>query len=390
MTKPRTCRSARSLMRISALSVLGCAVLAGTSWAQGSNSAGATFASMDRAALETQQRESAELLVARTEAASGRRFDPTYRQWLVGAVSAQTRERVQELLSAGDEGDPILNALGSSAADLVYTPVTPCRLFDTRSSSAGILVGNTQRNFVVAGTAGFPAQGGLSGGCGVPYGPATSVMINFAAVTPTGTGNIRAWAVASPQPAAPVAATMNFSPTLVALANGVAVPICNPAVTSCTLGDLRLQADANSVHVVGDVVGYFRKVDMPIGAENLGAETLVAGLSYFFGTTQFTPLQDVSCLVTCTSDVTSSGANTTGTFALKTAFKNVTAGTNTQGGWFNSAARTDSTANGGSSASQTGVWNLTGGMTSQFGCYVTVSGDWVGDTANPSVAWLCR
>lgn len=120
-------------------------------------------------------------------------------------------------------------------------------------------MGGTQQNFFAAGTSGFPTQGGVTGGCGVPLGPATSVIINFAAVIPTASGNLRAWAVASPQPAAPTAAVMNFSTTLAALAKGVAVPICNPATTSCALGGLRLQADVSPVHVVGDVVGYFAR-----------------------------------------------------------------------------------------------------------------------------------
>ena len=149
------------------------------------------------------------------------------------------------------------NAFGDSAADLVFTPVAPCRILDTRSSVAGIMIGGTQRNFLVTGTTNFPDQGGTAGGCGIPAGRATAVVINFAAVTPTGAGNLRAWAVASPQPAAPGAAVMNYSTALAALANGVVVPICNPAVTSCAAGHMRLQADVSSVHVVGDVLGYF-------------------------------------------------------------------------------------------------------------------------------------
>jgi len=111
------------------------------------------------------------------------------------------------------------------------------------------MVANTQRNFTVAGITGFENQGGNSGGCGIPFGPATAVMINFAAAEATGSGNIRAWAVANLQPAAPLAAVMNFGTAMYALANGVAVPICDPAVSSCTT-DLRLQADVSSVHVV--------------------------------------------------------------------------------------------------------------------------------------------
>lgn len=103
-------------------------------------------------------------------------------------------------------------------------------------------------------------QGGSATGCGIPLGPATAVIINLAAVNPAGGGNLRAWAVASPQPPAPLASVLNYGVVagLPALANGIAVPICDAATTSCP-ADLRLQANASGTDVVGDVVGYFRK-----------------------------------------------------------------------------------------------------------------------------------
>jgi hypothetical protein len=214
------------------------------------------------AKVDATTRELAEALVSQRETAMRRVFDPGYRAWLVEALSSRPTEALLELQAHGGEGSFLPNTIGDTSANLVYTPVAPCRVFDTRFSAGGILAANTQRNFLVTGSAGFPAQGGNIGGCGVPVGPATSVMINFAAVTPTGGGNLRAWAVASPQPAAPLAAVMNFSPSLVALANGIAVPICDPATTSCAAGELRLQADVSSVHVVGDVVGYFSKATL--------------------------------------------------------------------------------------------------------------------------------
>jgi hypothetical protein len=42
------------------------------------------------------------------------------------------------------------------------------------------------------------------------------------------------------------------------IANGIAVPICNPTLTTCT-SDLRVQADVNGTHLVADVVGYFER-----------------------------------------------------------------------------------------------------------------------------------
>ena len=96
-----------------------------------------------------------------------------------------------------------LPRIGDSAADLVYTPVAPCRSFDTRTSG-GIIAAGTERNFYVAG------------GCNVPYGPATAVMINLTAVDPVATGNLKAWAVWNPQTAAPSAAICLNKPSMVA------------------------------------------------------------------------------------------------------------------------------------------------------------------------------
>jgi hypothetical protein len=222
-------------------------------------------AAPDRAAVDAdaaRRQELAEAMLAAREAESGRPLDAGYRALLKDRLAAAGASRLEAAL-AGRGGElPELMVPGDAAADLVYTPVAPCRIIDTRSAVAGILGAGTQRNFFVAGSAGFPNQGGTSGGCGVPLGPATAVMVNFAAVAPTGAGNLRAWAVASPQPPAPNAVVMNFNPVLSALANGIAVPICNTSAGSC-VSDLRLQADVSSVHVVADVVGYFSRLGGP-------------------------------------------------------------------------------------------------------------------------------
>jgi hypothetical protein len=211
-------------------------------------------------ALAAQRSALAESILATKEAARGEGFDAAIRADLKRRMETLSVEQLAALAEKGARAD-IPKVLGAATNDLVYTPVTPCRVFDSRVSQGGqgpLLVG-TPRDVRVTGTTGFPAQGGLAGGCGILTG-ATSVIINFVAVTPSGTGNLRAYAVASPQPGAPLAATINYGvvPNLSALANGLAVPICNPAATSCVAGDLRLEAFGSSTEVLGDVVGYFR------------------------------------------------------------------------------------------------------------------------------------
>ena len=211
------------------------------------------------ASRAAQRGQLAESILAAKERALGEAFNASMRASLKGRMEALSLEQLKALSDQGELANLPL-ALGSITSDLVYTPVTPCRVFDSRVSAGGPgpIPANTQRNVFVAGTVGFPAQGGAAGGCGVPVG-ATSAIINFVTVLPAGPGNIRAWAVANPQPAAPLAAIMNYGAVagLPAIANGVAVPLCNPAATDCVLGDLRLQADTNSTDILGDVVGYF-------------------------------------------------------------------------------------------------------------------------------------
>jgi hypothetical protein len=154
------------------------------------------------------------------------------------------------------------NAIGDSAADLVFTPLAPCRVVDTRISTAGILVAGTPREFVVAGGGGvFASQGGQAGGCGVPVG-ATAAMLNLVATGSTGMGHLRAKAWAAGTPVMPNASIINFGivPGLNALANGLALPICDPAAAACTY-DLHVQSSVSNAHLVADVVGYFSSVE---------------------------------------------------------------------------------------------------------------------------------
>jgi len=143
--------------------------------------------------------------------------------------------------------------LGDTGADLIYTPVAPCRIIDTREPGAGgPIAGNATRNFLVTGTTGFESQGGFSGGCGIPE-DVTSVMINFIAVGPPTGGHMRAWPYGGGMPNASI---INFVPGL-NIANGLIQPICNAGMTTCNF-DLSIYA-ASDVNVVADVTGYFRR-----------------------------------------------------------------------------------------------------------------------------------
>ncbi|CAN5660718.1 hypothetical protein BH10ACT1_BH10ACT1_25650 [soil metagenome] len=146
-----------------------------------------------------------------------------------------------------------VGALGScgpyvAPAASVYVPITPCRIIDTRSNSGGPLRPGTQRSFQVSGSSPrFAAQGGRSGGCGVPAG-ATAVEASVSAVAPTGVGYFRAW----PTGAAPPNATfLNYS-TGKGTTNTGSIALAAAGVRDVTI----LNAGARS-HYVVDLQGYY-------------------------------------------------------------------------------------------------------------------------------------
>ncbi|HEY7511252.1 MAG TPA: hypothetical protein VIG50_13415, partial [Vicinamibacteria bacterium] len=164
-----------------------------------------------------------------------------------GAWMAAAPGAAQDARSA-----PEPSVLGDANRDLVFTPVAPCRAIDTRFAAGGKLVAGVPRDFDIAGT--LSDQGGLTD-CLIPFGPATAIAVNLVAVAPSGAGNLRAWAFGDP---VPNAAVLNYGVVsgLGALANGVILPLCNPASATCTR-DLTIRADVGDVHLVADVTGYY-------------------------------------------------------------------------------------------------------------------------------------
>ena len=136
--------------------------------------------------------------------------------------------------------------------DVVFTPITPCRIINTNVAGGPIAAGTT-RNFVVAGTSGFPAQGGTAGGCGIPFGIASAAVINYIAVNPAGAGDLRVTPFGTPMP---LASIVNYAVPRLQRANGVATKLCSP-IPSCATADITIQADVSAASLVADVMGYY-------------------------------------------------------------------------------------------------------------------------------------
>lgn len=181
---------------------------------------------------------------------------------LLAADKATTYEGMMAVLAKGpnqvitsatttnavvQQGEDITpQSLGDITKDLVYTPVTPCRVVDTRVAG-GMFAANQTRLFDIDGSD-FSAQGGSPTGCGVPYGVARAVMLTIQATQTTGTGYLKAWQYGAAQP---ISGVLNFNGSGITIANNAAVPDVPGGG-----GDFNIWASI-ATHVAITVVGYF-------------------------------------------------------------------------------------------------------------------------------------
>lgn len=184
------------------------------------------------------------------------------------------------------------DAIGAPDSELLFVPLAPCRVIDTRFAG-GKFVPSEKRDFEVTGTENFAAQGGNPGGCGVPIGAsqplAAAVAINFIAVEPDGGGHLTAWEFGQPEPFASV---INYAKVGLNIANGVIVPV---AGVSTIAKDLSIRAAVAPTHVVADVTGYFTR--FPIEEFQGGLKSEVVTNTF----NELISLSDGGCkeLVTC-------------------------------------------------------------------------------------------
>lgn len=138
-------------------------------------------------------------------------------------------------------------AIGSLSSDLVYTPLQPCRIVDTRTSG-GAIPANGTRDFKAVNAANFTSQGGSATNCGTLGVAASAVALNVVAVTPSSGGYATVYPFGSSQP---VASSVNYT-TGAVVNNAIVSAIPNPLQSS----DFTIFTFAQA-HYVVDIVGYF-------------------------------------------------------------------------------------------------------------------------------------
>ncbi|QXC59512.1 fibronectin type III domain-containing protein [Aquihabitans sp. G128] len=133
----------------------------------------------------------------------------------------------------------------SGLTGATYVPITPCRVLDTRFASAGRFAVGEQRSYQVAGT-GIAGQGGAAS-C-VPDG-AVAVESSVTAVSPDGSGYLRAW---PSNASAPNATFLNFT-KVPGITNTGSLSLAPTGTNDLTVKDFGATS-----HYVVDVQGYFQ------------------------------------------------------------------------------------------------------------------------------------
>jgi hypothetical protein len=212
-------------------------------------------------------------MITQNEAIQGRSYDPQFRLSLLGSLMSKSGDGLAAMNPHLPSFLPA--ALGDSGADLIFTPVAPCRVVNFVT-----IVPGANQSFFIANP---PAP------CAVPFGPATSVMMNIIAVNPAGNGDLRMWPFGSPVPLASVI-NYGFPGTGFNIANGLVVPICNPNLVSCAGGDITVQADGAAATLVVDVYGYFsavRPISAAINSDGTVARSSEVASAQSLGTGQY-------------------------------------------------------------------------------------------------------
>lgn len=144
--------------------------------------------------------------------------------------------------------------------ELIYVPVEPCRIADTRQSAKGVVDANKSRNFLIAGDARELAAQGGDVDCLNPKGneqavAVTAYILAVPADSSTGRGVLTAYPANLPPPPSGKGSTVNFADGQV-IGNTTTVTVCSDGDCPAD-GELAILARNTDEHVVVDVQGYF-------------------------------------------------------------------------------------------------------------------------------------
>lgn len=141
-------------------------------------------------------------------------------------------------------------AFGSPGSDLVFTPISPCRIVDTRLVG-GAFAANSTRTYKTYTATTFASQGGAATNCGIPLN-VSAISVKIASQAATGSGFFTAYPFNETQPNA---ASLNYNvsmPGINVYSNESHIGLCRPACAA----DFSVFSKA-STQLIIDVTGYF-------------------------------------------------------------------------------------------------------------------------------------
>lgn len=183
------------------------------------------------------------------------------------------------ILPGGENlGDFIARIERQEAVGLVYKPIVPCLVADSRRSQ-GKLTADETRALVIRGPeADYSSQGGGATDCGLPglrgedlqSNTIRALVLNVEVLDAEGTGEFRMWAANDhPRPSVPLfrygpegPQANNYHPLIVSVCD-------EESPAPCSTGDLMMQTGDAGAHVVISALGYFQTAEAGDGVADL-------------------------------------------------------------------------------------------------------------------------
>jgi hypothetical protein len=167
-------------------------------------------------------------------------------------------------------------SLGSATSQLVFTPIAPCRIVDTRGSGTrtGILSAGSARTFDLTSGGFSKGQGGDTSCTGLPSFNFYAWAVNITLTGYHTTGYLQAYPYGGSVPSSSIA---NFATALPAIANGTTVTGCYGCSDSITI-----LASAPTQAII-DVYGYYEVAtgySTGVVTQMVGTATTVAANTY--------------------------------------------------------------------------------------------------------------
>lgn len=195
---------------------------------------------------------------------------------LQAAREAQNANTLNIILGGTNSDPSLAQRVGDTDKDYSFTPITPCRVGDTRVSG-GIFLANDTREFHVYGSGGLlETQGGIETGCTAPAGEPRGAILKLTAIPDpvvAPDNNTGTFSVYPANEAAPEFGS-------IVIYNGRNGNIANTAPVqtffSASAKEVKIKNKFGKSHLVVDVLGYFYDPEIPVGVDYIGGNQTIS------------------------------------------------------------------------------------------------------------------